>query len=137
MICDVFPGPDHDDVIQEVFVLAWQRADQFDPATEDAMAWIMTLAHRHAVDQARKATSLPSAGGGETPGTSAAHTDTGTMSALCPTERESLMMAYGAGMTYQKVAESLGVTERTAKGRIRDGVRSLHHNHNGNAQDKR
>jgi RNA polymerase sigma-70 factor, ECF subfamily len=117
LICDIAAGPDHrNNVMQHVYVLAWQRAERYDPATEDPMVWILTLARRHAVDYARPDPTF---------------TPTGSVDMLRPHERESITMAYGAGMTYQKVAETLDETERTIRGRIRDGMRTLNHNHAG------
>ncbi|GAB3259244.1 sigma-70 family RNA polymerase sigma factor [Arthrobacter pigmenti] len=117
LICDMTAGTDHrNDVMQHVYVLAWQHAGRYDPATEDPMVWILTLARRHAVDYARPEPAV---------------TPTGSVDMLGPDERESITMAYGAGMTYQKVAETLGVAEGTIRGRIRDGMRTLNHNHAG------
>lgn len=122
LISDIAAGPEHrNDVMQHVYVLAWQRAKQYDPAAEDPMVWILTLARRHAVGYARPESAV---------------TPTRSVDMLGPDERESITMAYGAGMTYQKVAETLGVTEGTIRGRIRDGVRTLNHNHTGAPYDE-
>lgn len=130
MVCDVTAGSKHrDSLVQDIFVRAWERAGQYDPTIEDPMTWVMTLAHRHAVDQARKEATFPPTRAASGP--SATSADNGPIGSIHPDERESLMMAYGAGMTYQKIAETLGVTERTVKGRIRDGARNLNNNRSG------
>lgn len=137
MLCGVIPGSGHDDVMQEVFVLVWQRAGHYDPAMDDPMAWLMALAHRHAVDHAREGTTLPSADSQDAPNPSTEWENNDSMPSLPPNERESIMMAYGAGMSYQSVAASLGVTEKTVRGRIRHGVRSLNHSNIPERHDER
>ena len=42
-----------EEVTQEVYLQVWQTAARFDPARGSAMSWLMTLAHRRAVDRIR------------------------------------------------------------------------------------
>ena len=40
-----------EDVAQEALVEAWRKAASFDPAKGTAKGWVLTIAHRRAVDK--------------------------------------------------------------------------------------
>ena len=126
-----------EDATQEVYLQVWNTADRFDPAMGSPMAWLMTLAHRRAVDRVR---SEQSATDREARYGAATQTidhddvvDTVTqrleaesvvrcLGTLTETQQESVKLAYYGGLTYREVAEKLGVAVPTIKSRIRDGL---------------
>jgi RNA polymerase sigma-70 factor, ECF subfamily len=125
------------EVVQEVLVEVWRNASRYEPGRGNAMAWIMTLAHRRAVDRvraeqassdrlARVARVDQQVEYDEVAEGVEARLDRervrrclGTLTDL---QRESVALAYYEGYTYREVAELLTVPLGTVKTRMRDGL---------------
>ncbi len=124
-----------EEVTQEVMLEVWRTASRFDPHRGSAMAWLMTLAHRRAVDRVRSA----SAAAQREVQAAAAATDYDAtaeevqtrldaqqvrrcLDSLTELQRESVTLAYYGGYTYREVASLLGVAAGTVKTRMRDGL---------------
>ena len=126
-----------EDTTQEVYLQVWNMAERFNPDAGSPMAWLMTLAHRRAVDRVR---SEQSSTDREAKYGAAMQVkdhddvvDTVTqrleaesvvrcLESLTETQQESVRLAYYGGLTYREVAEKLGVAVPTIKSRIRDGL---------------
>ncbi|TDL46550.1 sigma-70 family RNA polymerase sigma factor [Kocuria rosea] len=128
------------EVLQEVYLMAWQQAARFDPARGSVLGWLCTLAHRRAVDRIRQVArerDREQAWENRRVGTPADETwqeveqalDTEAvragMGALTGRQREAVTLAYHGGCTDQEVAQRLEIPLGTAKARIRDGLKNL------------
>jgi RNA polymerase sigma-70 factor (ECF subfamily) len=129
-----------EEVAQETLLEVWRTAERFDPARGPALTWVMTIAHRRAVDRVR---SEAAAAQREARAASAAvpvHADevaeavessleaervSRCLDGLTELQRESITLAYYSGYSYPQVAAALGVALGTVKTRIRDGLKRL------------
>ena len=125
-----------EDVVQETFVSFWNSPDGFDPARGSLKTYLLTIAHRRAVDVVRSEESrarreqIP-----PDPDYSRVEEDVMTkvssetvrqaLNGLDENERRAIVMAYFGGLTYVEVAKELGAPEGTVKSRIRAGMRKL------------
>ncbi len=124
-----------EEVTQEVLLEVWRTASHFDSRQGSATAWLMTMAHRRAVDRVRSSQAATKRE------QRAAHTTTDydvvaeevearldaqrvrrCLESLTVLQRESVMLAYYGGHTYREVASLLGVAVGTVKTRMRDGL---------------
>jgi RNA polymerase sigma-70 factor (ECF subfamily) len=125
-----------EEVSQEVLLEVWRTAARFDPAKGTAATWVMTIAHRRAVDRVRSATAaaarevrsaeVPASNSDQVADTVAANLDAERvrrcLDGLTEPQRESITLAYYGGHSYRQVGELLGVALSTIKTRIRDGL---------------
>ena len=125
-----------EEVAQEVLLEVWRAAARFDPAKGSAATWVMTIAHRRAVDRVRSAAAaaarevktaeVPSPNGDEVADSVAASIEAERvrrcLEGLTEAQRESITLAYYGGYSYRQVGERLGVALSTIKTRIRDGL---------------
>lgn len=111
----------------------WRTAGRFDPARGSAHAWILTLAHRRAVDRVRSARAAGDRGDGPAFDQVAEEVEGGLERAwvrrclrrLTDLQRQAITLAYYDGYTYREVARRLSVPLGTVKTRMRDGLLRL------------
>lgn len=126
-----------EEVTQEVFVDVWRTASRFDATRGRPLSWLMTIAHRRAVDRVRTAESSRRRDNSyhhlsrpfshdQTAEAVAASLEAeavrAAMDALTPLQRQALELCYFAGHTYTEAAVLLGLPLSTVKTRIRDGL---------------
>lgn len=129
-----------EEVVQEVLLELWRSAARFDPARGSALSWILTLAHRRAVDRVRSARAAGEREQREAlrAGEPAFDHVTEEVEAglerewvrrclrrLTDLQRQSVTLAYYDGYTYREVAERLSLPLGTVKTRMRDGLNRL------------
>jgi RNA polymerase sigma-70 factor, ECF subfamily len=124
-----------EEVAQEVMLDVWRSASRFDAAKGSPVAWVMTIAHRRAVDRVRaenastareQKAALEQVRGDDV----FELVDTALdrqrvrrcMGSLTTLQAEAIKLAYYQGYTYPQVAGLLGVALGTVKTRIRDGL---------------
>lgn len=126
-----------EEVAQEVMVDLWRQASRYDPQRGSARAWMLTIAHRRAVDRVRSAQSSSDredrAGrlGQDREFDEVAEAVETRMEAqqvrralqvLTDLQREAVTLAYYGGYTHREVSELLEVPLGTVKTRLRDGL---------------
>ncbi|QQQ73479.1 ECF RNA polymerase sigma factor SigK [Saccharothrix sp. 6-C] len=126
-----------EEVTQEVLVEVWRTAARYDPERGSAMAWVMTMAHRRAVDRVRSAQSatrredLAARRDVETPFDAVSEQVASRierrqvqrcLTMLTELQRESILLGYFQGYTYPETASVLGIPLGTVKTRMRDGL---------------
>ncbi|MEV0440821.1 sigma-70 family RNA polymerase sigma factor [Streptomyces spectabilis] len=126
-----------EEVTQEVLVEVWRTAPRYREDRGTAMNWVLTLAHRRAVDRVR---SVEAATAREQKAALLTHTPEydevseqvetrlereqvrRCLRALTEVQRQSVTLAYYRGLTYRQVAELLSLPLGTVKTRLRDGL---------------
>jgi len=129
-----------EETTQDVYLQVWRNAANFNPAAGSALAWLLTLAHRRAVDRVRAeqaatqresrygaATAEPAA---DVVADSAILRDerrqvANCLGSLTDTQRECIELAYYGGLTYSQVSQRLSANLATVKSRMRDALRAL------------
>jgi RNA polymerase sigma-70 factor (ECF subfamily) len=125
-----------EDVVQDVFVSFWRSPDRFDNGRGSLRSYLLTIAHRRAVDivrseeaRSRREDTSPS------PDTidledevwvrSQSEMVRSAVAGLGDDERAAISLAYFGGLTYAEVAKRLDEPEGTVKSRIRSGMKKL------------
>ena len=127
-----------EEVTQEVLLEVWRSASRFDPARGGAATWVLTIAHRRAIDRVRaeEAATAREQRSAQVPADidEVAETVEASMDAerlrrclagLTELQRESITLAYYGGYSYAQVAALLDTALGTIKTRIRDGLTRL------------
>lgn len=126
-----------EEVAQEVLVEVWRTAPRYRPERGTVVNWILTLAHRRAVDRVRSVEAAAARDHKAALLDRAPEYDEVTeqvetrlereqvrrcLRTLTEIQRQSVTLAYYRGLTYRQVAEALAVPLGTVKTRLRDGL---------------
>jgi len=125
-----------EDVVQDVFVSFWRSPDRFDATRGSLRSYLLTIAHRRAVDIVRSeearsrredTTALPDVIDleDEVWVRSQGEVVRAAVASLGDDERKAISLAYFSGLTYVEVAKQLDEPEGTVKSRIRSGMKKL------------
>lgn len=128
-----------EDVLQDVYLTVWNKADRFDPEKASPITWLVSLARNRAIDRLRsrgsrvmtgvqEAESLPD---GAPLASARVEADEdkrrldGCLEQLDPRHSGAVRRAFFEGLTYDAVAQTLGVPLGTMKSWIRRSLISL------------
>ncbi|HEY3543761.1 MAG TPA: sigma-70 family RNA polymerase sigma factor [Gaiellaceae bacterium] len=127
-----------EDAAQDAFVDIWRTARAFDPARASVRTWISILAHRRAVDLARReARRRLRDGTAETLPTDSYSAEDAVLlrldrvrvraalEGLSDNHRELLELAYYAGYSQSQLSRRFGIPLGTVKSRMFHGLREL------------
>ena len=128
-VCRAVLGPvDAEDAWSETFLAALAAYPRLRPGS-DVRAWLVTIAHRKAIDVTR-ATARRAVPVAEPPDHPATDTPsdldlTAAVAALPDKQRQAVAYHYLTGLPYAQVAEILGGTAAAARRAAADGIAAL------------
>ncbi|TFD25344.1 sigma-70 family RNA polymerase sigma factor [Cryobacterium sp. TMT1-1] len=126
-----------EEVTQEIFLEIWQSAARYESTRGGASTWILTMAHRRAVDRIRSSQA------GRDRDTKIGIRDLAVaydhvaetvevrieherveraMTRLTQLQRQAVSLAYYGGLSHSEVADKLQIPLGTVKTRLRDGL---------------
>jgi len=129
-----------DDLVQEIFIQLWRKAEQYKKDRGSPEAWVVTVARTRSIDKLR---SMRRKGRGfasseeleraaereselsETEQVDARLTVKGALDGLPPEQRKALELAYFEGLTQSEISDRLKTPLGTVKTRIRLGLQRL------------
>lgn len=126
-----------EEVTQEIYLEVWRGASRFDSGKGSAIGWLLTMAHRRAVDRVRASQAATVRDDTWHVRTRDVDFDTTAelaaariearrvrvaLDSLTRVQREAVSLAYLGGYTHTEVASLLDLPLGTAKTRIRDGL---------------
>jgi RNA polymerase sigma-70 factor (ECF subfamily) len=129
-----------EEVLQEVFLEVWQSAARFAPNKGQGRSWILTIAHRRAVDRVRASQAssdrdtrvgirdIGVAYDGVAEGIELkldAQRVVDGLRALPEVQREAIVLAYYGGYSQSEIAALVGAPLGTIKTRMRDALSRL------------
>ncbi|MEJ1088980.1 ECF RNA polymerase sigma factor SigK [Microbacterium sp. Mu-80] len=129
-----------EEVLQEVFLEIWQSAGRFAPNRGQGRSWVLTIAHRRAVDRVRSSQSsadrdvrvgirdLDAARdlvAEEVESRLEGQQVARALVALPEAQQEALVLAYYGGYSQSEIAALTGAPLGTVKTRMRDGMSRL------------
>ena len=123
-------GPDAaDDCLQETFVAALRAYPRLEDGS-NLRAWVLTIAHRKAIDahRGRARRAVPAAELPEHPAPAVALPDPGLWDAvgkLPPKQRAAIVLRFVSDLSFREVGRVLDTSEAAARQNVREGLTRL------------
>lgn len=132
---------DAEEVLQEVFLHAWNRADRYDPSRSSVSTWLVLITRSRAIDRLRNRQVVErtvSTVQQQKSGENTSPKGVGNvleherrkrvrteLQSLPPEQRQVLELAFYGGMTQSEIAESTGIPLGTVKTRTLLAMKKL------------
>lgn len=128
-----------EDVVQEVLLAVWRKADQFDPARAQASAWIYRIARNRQIDMIRRENRpvpdelIPDEEDSVDDATQVLALDQegsklrAALARLAPEQRAVIEQAYMGELSHSEITAQTGLPLGTIKSRIRLALDRLRH----------
>ena len=137
-----------EEVVHDAFLRVWRRPGAFDPLRSHFRTWLLTIAHRLAVDELRRRRARQALAQRQLEDASSRLVEAGApdpladppaaaeaeeiraavraaLEALPGVQRAAIELAYFGGLSQHEIAEATGVPLGTIKSRIRFGMMAL------------
>ena len=132
-----------EDLLQDAYIKAWQRAGRFDPAKGSPITWLCTIARNTALSDIRRDGRIADISDDDNPSVPADIADDAKpqdewlcdvedaealrrcMEGLQPDHRRSIRMAFFDGLTHSELAQKIDAPMGTIKSWIRRGLSGL------------
>ncbi len=131
-----------EEILQEAFLQAWDRAPSYDPNRATPRGWLLLIARSRAIDRIRSRTSrsrreeavstedawrteVPPVGTSELEASERAATVRSALTGLPADQRRCIELAFFEGLSHSQIAAALDQPLGTVKSRILLGMRKL------------
>jgi RNA polymerase sigma-70 factor (ECF subfamily) len=132
-----------EDIVQEVFIQVWKKADSYDSQKGTVYTWLVTMMRNRAIDRLRSKgfkhamQHVDPAGivlfadpSSSNPHSHAVRTESqnvvlGTLKQLSVEQQQVLALAYYEGFSQSEIAKRLNIPLGTVKSRMRHGLQSM------------
>jgi RNA polymerase sigma-70 factor (ECF subfamily) len=133
-----------EEILQEVFVRAWQQGGSFQSARGSLITWLLSITHNLSIDEVRRRKRRPQKADSEEPELILASLPDESsdveeevwlsslrvsiqeaLQQLPAAQREAIELAYFQGLTQREIADTLGEPLGTIKTRMRLGMLKL------------
>jgi RNA polymerase sigma-70 factor (ECF subfamily) len=131
-----------EEIVQDVFLAIWRKADSFDPEQGAFRAWLLQLTHWRVLNELRRRNRRPHVAADDDgldslpdqletdPADQVSHEEQrrvirSAMDSLPPKQRQAVALAFFGELTHEQVARKLDLPLGTAKTRIRSGLHGL------------
>lgn len=141
MVLRVLRDPGYsEETTQEVYLQVWRGAVAYRPTEGTPIAWLLSIAHRRAVDRVRSESSasrrdsdygarelidIGDEVSDEVQAREAGRRLRRCLETLSTRQAEAVGLAYYGGLSYSEVADRLTIGLPAVKSRIRDGLKRL------------